>query len=504
MLLFLLGTGIAALVSGAVFYFLKKKKESGLPPAPPEKGASPEVSPPRQSTAEADLSRQSTAEAERIVAEAQGKAREIKARAVEVEERLSRREESLEQRAGVLEKRESRLSEKESSLEKDKVRLGQELERRAGLTKKEAGERLLKSLSEELVSDRARLLKEADEQVGIEVDERAREALVSAMVRSATDYVPETTVSRVTLPSEDTKGRIIGREGRNIKALEEATGVDFDIDETPQEVRISSFDPLRREVARRTLELLVADGRIQPTRIEETVSRVKQGLGREVRQRGKDLAYRAGVADLPGEALDLLGKLTFRTSYGQNQAEHTLEVVNLAKALAQEVGAREGLVAKAALLHDIGKVRTVEEGEGSHIELGRVILKRLKFSDELIHTALAHHRDEEFQNIEAALVYIADAISGSRPGARFEDYEKYTQRIVQLEEVAKGFAGVREAYAISAGREVRVLVEPEQVSDNEAKVLAHDIAAKIQVEATYPGTVKVNVIREVRVSETAK
>ena len=491
MLQFLLGALVAALVSGAAFYFLKQKEK-------PLASRKPRKIVPRVSLSDAEE------KAQTIISEAEKKAQGIKERVLEAEERFNRREEGLEKRSEALEKRERRLASKEEVVEEKKEQLETELEKRAALTKEEARENLLSSLKEDLVSERARIIKEAEEEVEAEADEKAREILVSAMESSATDYVSEATVSAVKLPSEDMKGRIIGREGRNIKALERATGVDFEIDETPEEVRLSSFDPLRREVAKRALERLIADGRIQPARIEETVARVKEGLGREIRKAGKDLAYQAGVSGLPSGIFDLLGRLKFRTSYGQNQAEHTLEVVNLAQALAREVGAREDLVAKAALLHDIGKVRTVEEERGSHVDLGRAILKKFRFDDELIHTAMAHHRDEKFKNIEAALVYIADAISGARPGARFEDYETYIQRIEQIEDIAKSFPGVDEAFAISAGREVRVLVKPEEISDSEAVVLAHDIAEKVSSEATYPGTVKVNVIRELRASEVAK
>ena len=497
LLTFFLGALAAGLVSGAVFYFLKVR---GVPSA----GEKPQASPKPQERAPRISVSRAEKEAREVVSKAERRAKEIESKVLEAEERLNRRETNFEQRVKALEDREERLSKKEASFEEKRGQLDSELERRAGLTKKEAEEKLLSSLQENLVSKRARLIKEAEEAVELAADERAREILVSAMERAATDYVFEATVSKVHLPNEEMKGRIIGREGRNIKALEEATGVDFEIDETPQEVRVSSFDPVRREVAKRTLERLLADGRIQPARIEEEVLRVKKDLGREIKKLGKDLAYKAGVSGLPVEILEFLGKLRFRTSYGQNQAEHTLEVVNLAKALAREVGARENLVAKAALLHDIGKVRTTEEGEGSHTELGRQILKKFGFDEELIHTAMAHHRDEAFQNIEAALVYIADAISGSRPGARFEDYETYLERVGNLEDIAKSFSGVREVFAISAGREVRVLVNPGEVTDEAAVVLAHDIAEKIQSEATYPGTVKVNVIRETRASETAK
>ncbi len=503
---FVLGFVAALGVSGAVFYFVQNRSEEDED----RKEVGQEK---RQKELEAEAVQEEEAaaalkeaqrEAKKILTEAREAAREIKASVLSREERLDKKEGKLEEReVGLREKRE-RLERVEEKLEKKKKQLDEELEKRASLTKKEAEEKLLKSWEDSLTAKKARMVKEAVEKAELEAEDKAREVLVSAMESAATDYVTETTVSHVDLPTDSMKGRIIGKEGRNINAFEKVTGVDLEVDETPKEVRISSFDPIRRLVAKRSLEKLIADGRIQPSRIEEIVLQVEKDLEKDLRKFGKELAYKAGVADLPAGLLSLLGKLKFRTSYGQNQAEHTLEVVNLAKALAREVGAREDLAAKAALLHDIGKVRTVEEGKGSHVELGKKVLKKFGVGEELIHTAMAHHRDEQFRNIEAALVYVADAISGARPGARLDDYDSYVERIDQLEEIAGGFSGVSEAYAISAGREVRVLVSPDEISDDEAAVLAHDIAAKIEEEATYPGTVKVNVIRETRASDVAK
>lgn len=378
------------------------------------------------------------------------------------------------------------------------------LENIASLTQDEAKQQLLKELEKELQGEKAALIKEAAEKARTEAKKKAKEIIVEAIQRGATDYIGEITTSTITLPNEDMKGRIIGREGRNVKALEQATGVDFEIDETPKEIRVSSLDPIRREIAKIATEQLIADGRIHPAHIEETVERVQKNLEEEMLETGRDVAYKIGVTDLPPNILKLLGKLKYRTSYGQNQLQHTLEVVNIAKALAEEVGADLELVSVAALLHDIGKVKTVEEGQGSHTEIGRRLLKKAGFSEELIHASMAHHKDEEFNSIEAALIYVADAISGARPGARHEDYEAYINRIENLENIAQSFEGVKESFALSAGREVRVLVKPEQISDEEAVVLSHNIAKKIEQEATYPGTVKVNVIREVRAEEVAK
>lgn len=490
---FLLGLAAAGVVSAAIFYFIQQKKRRTS-----DEGSA--VSEEQVSKVLEDAK----SRAEEFLEAAREEARELKSNLLQEEKRLAEKEERLRDREKDLRDREEGVQRAESKLEKDRQRLAQEFEKRASLTKREAKKLLLKKLEKDLVSEKARIIKEARELAKLEAEDKAREILVSAMESAATDYVPETTVSKVELPSESMKGRIIGKEGRNIRAFERVASVDVEIDETPKEVRISSFDPVRREIAKKSLESLIADGRIQPARIEETVKRVRQALDRELRKTGKDLAYKAGVTQLPADILALLGKLRYRTSYGQNQAKHTLEVVNLGKALARETGAREDLVAKAALLHDIGKVKTVEEGAGSHVELGKKILKTHGFSEELIHTAMAHHRDEPFQNLEAALVYIADAISGARPGARLEDYDTYIERIEKLEQTAKEFEGVKEAFAISAGREVRVLVEPEQISDKEAVVLAHNIAEKFEDEATYPGTVKVNVIRELRASDIAK
>ncbi|MEA2020254.1 MAG: ribonuclease Y [Patescibacteria group bacterium] len=489
---FLLGFIAAGAISAVTFYLLQREKSR--PKEEDKVGAK------RASKILEDAHNQ----AEKILEDAQKEARELKSSLLQQEERLEEKEERLREQEEKLRERERGLQRVKGKIEKDQQKLEQELEKRASLTRKEAEKLLLKNLEESLVSQKARIIKEAQEQAKLEAEEKAKEILVSAMESVATEYVPEATVSKVELPSESMKGRIIGKEGRNIRAFERVAGVDIEIDETPKEVRISSFNPIRREIAKRSLEKLIADGRIQPARIEETVERVQKALARELRKTGKDLAYKAGVTQLPAEILTLLGKLKYRTSYGQNQAKHTLEVVNLGKALAREVGAREDLVAKATLLHDIGKVKTVEEGAGSHVELGRKILKAHGFSEEVIHAAMAHHRDEAFRSLEAVLVYIADAISGARPGARLEDYDSYIERIEKLEETAKEFEGVKDSFAISAGREIRVLVEPEQISDEEAVVLAHEIAEKIEKDATYPGTVKVNVIRELRASDIAK
>lgn len=419
----------------------------------------------------------------------------------EWEEELKRKEEKLEEKARELSREREELEKEKEETEELRSSLSGKLEKMAGLTKKEAQETLLSQLEKELTAEKAKKIKEAEEKVKQEAARRARKILVSAMEQAATDYVSEATVSQVRLPHEDIKGKVIGREGRNIKALERETGVDVEVDET-SEVKLSSFDSERRAVAKEALERLIKEGRINPPQIEKAVGEARKNFGKKLREKGEELALKAGVHDLPPKILEYLGKLHYRTSYGQNQAQHTLEVVNLAVFLAEEVGARVDLIRKAALLHDIGKV--VGGREGSHVEKGKRLLRKFRFDPELIHTAMAHHRDEPFQNLEAALVYIADAISSARPGARKEDYETYTQRIEKLEKVAQDFSGVKDAFAFAAGREVEVLVRPEEISDDQAVVLARKIARRIEKEATYPGTVEVNVIREVRASETAR
>jgi ribonuclease Y len=376
------------------------------------------------------------------------------------------------------------------------------LEKVATLTKDEAQKQILKELEESLKDEIARKIRQAEEVIKERSDERARDILISTMQQAATDYVAEYTVSTVKLPDEEMKGRIIGKEGRNIKSLEKATGVDFDLDAEPDEVRISSFDAFRREVARIALERLIADGRIQPSRIEETVKKVQKELDTTLREEGEQYAYDAGVHGLPEETHRLLGRFKLRTSYGQNLAKHSLEVMNLAKYIAEEVGADVELTKKAALLHDIGKVLTGEM-EGSHTRIGRKVMERQGFDEKLINAAQSHHEEEEFKSVEAVIVYIADAISGARPGARFENYEAYVKRMKEFEEIAKSFAGVSDAYALSAGREVRVVLKPSETDDAAVTKLAHDIAARVENELTYPGQVKVTVIREVRAEEVA-
>jgi len=331
--------------------------------------------------------------------------------------------------------------------------------------------------------------------------EKAKEILVEAMRHGATDYVAEYTVSVVKLADEEIKGRIIGKEGRNIRTFELLTGVDVDLDEV-KEIRISCFDPVRREIARVSLERLITDGRIQPAKIEEIVSKTKNDIERLVHEAGQKLSHDVGVFDLPLEIIDLLGRFRYRFSYGQNMIAHTLEETKIGIKLASEVGADVDVVRRACLLHDIGKVIT--EDEGTHVQLGADLLRRFKFPEKVINAVYEHHEDKPFSSVESVLVYIADAISGARPGARVEDIEAYVKRMKSLEEVALTFKGVKSVFALSAGREVRVVVEPLEVDDASLVKLAHDIAGKIEKEQTYPGQVKVTVVREVRAFGIAK
>jgi len=439
------------------------------------------------------------AKARETIVEAKEKAQQIRQEAFELERKFSVREAALGEKEKELLKREEKLADLEGLKQKYLKRL----EETASLTQEEARTQILATTEKNLKDEIARRLKEAEEEIKEKADEKARDILISAIQQAGTDYVAEYTVSKVKLPDEEMKGRIVGKEGRNIKAFEQATGVEVEVDETPNEVRLSSFDGLRREVARLALEKLIADGRIQPTRIEETVVAVKKTLEAKMKEEGEKLAYDTGVPGLPEEVIKLLGRYQYRTSYGQNLITHSLEVLNLAKYIAAELHADVELVKKAALLHDIGKVMTAE-AEGPHGRLTREILEKYNFDEKLINAAAAHHEEEEFKSVEAMIIHVADAISGARPGARFENYDAYTKRMREFEDLAKAFPGVERVYALSAGREVRVMLKPTETDDTAVTKLAHEISKKIESRLTYPGEVKVTVIREVREEGVAK
>jgi ribonuclease Y len=448
-------------------------------------------------------------EALKIRHEAEDEARKTQQQVLELERKVQQKEEQLDQRLSEINRKDSDLDskfneveEKLKEIEQLKAEQVEVLEKSAKLTKEEAKKQMFETLDQQLADEKAKRIKEAAEAIKTEVDDKAKHLLVDAMKHGATDYVAEYTTSLVKLPDEDAKGRIIGKEGRNIKAFEVASGVDVEVDDTPGMIRLSCFDGVRREIARLSLEELIKDGRIQPTRIEEVIAKKTKEVDRIIRDAGEKLARDAGAYNLPREVLEALGRFKFRFSYGQNMLAHTLEETKIAMALAREVGADVNTVRLGALFHDIGKVFTEEEG--THIELGVNFIQKFGFPKEVVNIIAEHHEDQPFSSIESVLVYIADAISGSRPGARHESVEEYIKRLKDIENVANSFHGVDKTYAIQAGREVRVIVRPEDVDDSSMVVLAHDIAEKIHDSVTYPGQVKVTVVRETRAYDVAK
>lgn len=392
------------------------------------------------------------------------------------------------------------MEEHARDLEKQKV---SELERISNLTVEDARNLVLEQARLEYSHDMAALLKQMEEQTKEEADRKAKDIIVNSIQRYASDYVSEVTVSVVTLPNDEMKGRIIGREGRNIRAIETITGVDLIIDDTPEAVILSSFDPVRREIARLTIEKLIVDGRIHPARIEEMAQKAKKEVAQTIKQEGERAAFDTGIVGLHPEIIKYLGKLRYRTSYGQNVLQHSIEVCWLTGMMASELGLDVTFAKRAGLLHDIGKAADFEM-EGSHIELGADIARRYKESNEVINAIQAHHGDVEPETLIAVLVAAADAISAARPGARRENLETYIKRIQKLEEIATSFEGVEKSYAIQAGREIRVMVVPDIVSDEDMILKARDICKKIEEELDYPGQIKVNIIRETRASEYAK
>lgn len=375
------------------------------------------------------------------------------------------------------------------------------LESVAKLTQAEAKKQLLEELDRELVSEKAKRIRQMEENLKLDAQELSQEILVDSMRHGATSYVAEYTISTVRLPDEEVKGRVIGREGRNIRALEQATGVEVEIDET-NDIRLSSFDAIRREIAKRSLEALIKDGRIQPNRIEEIVAQTRAQMEDVLLEEGKRIAHACGVFNLPLDLVRIIGRYRFRTSYGQNLGQHTIEETKIGVQIANEVKADVEVVRLGCLLHDIGKVVTDEEG--THVQLGVDLLKKHNIDQRAIDAVAEHHEDKPFSAIESVVVYIADAISGSRPGARYEPHEDYVDRMQKIEEIAGGFNGVDEVFAFQAGREVRVVVKPEEVGDDQVTVLAHDIARKLEEEASYAGQIKVTVIRELQASETTR
>ena len=439
--------------------------------------------------------------------------KEVKERRAEIqrsERRVVQKEENLDKKLESIERREAGFAAKEEEINKQKAQIAklneerlQELERISGLTSEQAKEYLLKTVEEDVKLDTAKLIKEMENKAKEEADKKAKDYVVTAIQKCAADHVAETTISVVQLPNDEMKGRIIGREGRNIRTLETMTGVDLIIDDQPEAVILSGFDPIRREVARIALEKLIVDGRIHPARIEEMVEKAQKEVETMIREEGEAATLEVGVHGIHPELVRLLGRMKFRTSYGQNALKHSIEVAQLSGLLAAEIGVDVRTAKRAGLLHDIGK-SVDHDMEGSHIQIGVDLCRKYKESPIIINAVEAHHGDVEPESLIACIVQAADTISAARPGARRETLDTYTNRLKQLEDISNGFKGVEKSFAIQAGREIRIMVVPEQISDADMVLLARDIAKQIESELEYPGQIKVNVIRESRVTDFAK
>ncbi len=507
---------IAAIVAaggiGSTFYFQGKNKklESKLKNRKEKK------------LSEEEAIEKASAKAKSLILDAKNEALEIKTKTDrrvkkmhdeidDLEKRLEVREKNISKRSKELDTKSNEIEEEERKLDQAKkdVRglrrsLTIKLEKVAQLDREEAKEKLLKEVEEDLKDKIAKKVQDAEEEAKVKADDKAKWILVDAMQKSATDYVAETTTTTIDIPNEEVKGKIIGKEGRNIRTFEKLTGVDIIVDEAPEAVTLSCFDPVRREVAAIALKKLLRDGRVHPGTIEKTIKEVKEDIAREIKKTGEKLAYDVGFPNLPVEIIRLLGRFKYRYSYGQNLIKHTLEVVKIAEIIASELEVDVNLVKKACLLHDIGKVLVHEiEGKPHHHISADVIRKHLR-DEKLANAVEAHHGDIKAKSVEAVVIAIADAISGARPGARRDNYEDYVKRIRALEDTAKKFKEVKEAYAIHAGREVRVILKPEESTDKDAAIIAHKVSKEIEDTQQYPGTVKVTVIREYRVEEKAK
>ena len=439
--------------------------------------------------------------------------KEVKERRAEIgrsERRIVQKEENLDKKLEAIEKRETGFAAKEEEINRQKAQVAKlneervkELERISGLTSEQAKDYLLKTVEEDVKIDTAKLIKEMEHKAKEEADKKAKEYVVTAIQKCAADHVAETTISVVQLPNDEMKGRIIGREGRNIRTLETLTGVDLIIDDTPEAVILSGFDPIRREVARIALEKLIVDGRIHPARIEEMVEKAQKEVETMIREEGEAATLEVGVHGIHPELVRLLGRMKFRTSYGQNALKHSIEVAQLSGLLAAEIGVDVRTAKRAGLLHDIGK-SVDHDMEGSHIQIGVDLCRKYKESPIIINAVEAHHGDVEPESLIACIIQAADTISAARPGARRETLETYSNRLKQLEDISNGFKGVEKSFAIQAGREIRIMVVPEQISDADMVLLARDISKQIEAELEYPGQIKVNVIRESRVTDYAK
>lgn len=449
-------------------------------------------------------------EAHRLRNEVEKENKERKEELQRLEKRLIQKEESLDKKSGFIEKKEDELQKKEEQIEQTQNQVNElyqqqveELERLSKLSSEEAKELLLEKVKKDVEHEMSLMIKQVEEQAREEADKKSRDIITMAIQRCAAEHTSESTVSVVNLPNDEMKGRIIGREGRNIRSLENLTGIDLIIDDTPGAVIISGFDPIRREIARISLEKLINDGRIHPARIEEMVDKARKEVDEIIREEGERAALKTGIHGLHSELISLLGKLRYRTSYGQNVLQHSIEVSQLAGIMASELGLDNNLAKRAGLLHDIGKAMD-QEMEGAHVHIGADLAKKYKESQEVLNAIEAHHGDIDYKTSEAVLIQAADAISASRPGARRESLENYIKRLEKLESVADSFEGVEKCYAIQAGREIRIIVKPEQVNDGTATTIARDIVKRIEGEMEYPGQIKVTVIRETRAVDYAK
>ena len=442
-------------------------------------------------------------ESERELKDRRREVSRLEARAVSREEQIDRKMENMEKKEESLDRKLKEADAEKARIEELKTEQFKKLEEISGYTAEEAKKELLSNLEQEVQHDAALRIIEIESRLKDEADEKARNIISLAIQRCAADHVSEATVSTVSLPSDDMKGRIIGREGRNIRTIETMTGVDLIIDDTPEAITLSSFDPIRREVARLSLEKLIADGRIHPARIEETVEKARREVDATIKQAGEKAVFEVGIHGISPELVKILGRLRYRTSYGQNVLTHSIEVAFLSGIIADELGVDSTLAKRAGLLHDIGKAMT-SELEGSHVQLGVDLARKYKENADVIHAIEAHHGDVEPRTLVAMIVQAADAISAARPGARREDLENYIKRLQKLEEIATSFEGVEKSFAIQAGREIRIMVKPEQVNDDQMVVVAREIVKKIEDELEYPGQIKINVIRESRAVDYAK
>ena len=447
---------------------------------------------------------------EREIKEKKDEVKEMENRLVLREQNMDKRDETFQKREQLLDEREDKLNEKLNKIQDDKEeieKIKQEqidmLSKISGLNKEKAKELVMKKVEEEMSTEITSYIKEQEEEAKLVVDKKAKELLVSSMQKYSQDMANEHTVSTIELPNNEMKGRIIGREGRNIRTIESITGVDLIIDDTPEVIVISSFDPLRREIAKITIETLIKDGRIHPTRIEEIYDKTVKEMKQKIIEYGNDALFKLGITRVPTELIEIIGKLHFRTSYGQNALQHSMEVASLAGVMAAELGENVSLAKRAGLLHDIGKAID-HEIEGSHVDIGVEIAKKYKENDVVVNAIASHHGDTESTSVISTLVQIADALSASRPGARNDSLENYIKRLEQLENMTLDIKGIEKSYALQAGRELRILVKPEEVDDLTSHKIAREIKEKIEKEMQYPGTIKVTVIRETRVTEEAK